>query len=253
MAFEAPLMKAFTPHPVYLNKRKFSADQPVIGVIQDKAFQFYYPENLEALEKAGARLVFLNALSGEFPAGLDGLYIGGGFPESQALMLARNTPFRLALKEAIEEGLPVYAECGGLMYLGKTLIYQGEAHPMVGALPLTFVLEKKPQGHGYTMIKVRKENPFFPVDKVIKGHEFHYSRVLDWDSCGITPVFKMVKGFGLDGLGDGIVYKNVLATYTHLHAIGCPEWAQGLLAQAGRYKARSAQRSAPMVDLREGI
>lgn len=241
LAFEAPFMKSFIPHPVWLKKADASFARPLIGVIQDEAFQFYYPENLEALEKTGAKLVFLNALNGGFPAELDGLYIGGGFPETQALMLARNDSFRRALKEAIEEGMPVYAECGGLMYLGKTLVYQGEGYPMVGVFPLTFVLEKRPQGHGYTQIRVAEENPFFPVGTNLKGHEFHYSRVLDWDSCRMTPVFRMVKGFGLDGLGDGIVYKNVLATYTHLHALGSPGWAQALGEKAGRYQEEKSR------------
>lgn len=236
LASGATFMKSFIPHPVWLKKAGASLAKPLIGVIQDEAFQFYYPENLEALEKAGAKLVFLNALTGGFPTELDGLYIGGGFPETQALMLARNDSFRRALKEAIEEGMPVYAECGGLMYLGKTLVYQGESYPMVGVFPLTFVLEKRPQGHGYTQIRVVEGNPFFPVGTNLKGHEFHYSRVLDWDSCRMTPVFGMVKGFGLDGLGDGIVYKNVLATYTHLHALGSPGWAQALGEKAGRYQ-----------------
>ncbi|MGC1402589.1 MAG: cobyrinate a,c-diamide synthase [Thermodesulfobacteriota bacterium] len=243
LAFNASFMKSFIPHPLCLKKASSSLPKPLIGVIQDEAFQFYYPENLEALEKAGANLVFLNALTGDFPADLDGLYIGGGFPETQALLLAQNDSFRSALKEAIEGGLPVYAECGGLMYLGETLIYQGKTYPMVGTLPLTFVLEKRPQGHGYTQIKVLKKNPFFPAGAVLKGHEFHYSRVLDWDSSRIGPVFKMVKGFGLDGLRDGIVYKNVLATYTHLHALGTPGWAHSLVEQADRYKIRGAEES----------
>ena len=162
LAFNASFMKAFTPHPVCLKKPGSSSPKPLIGVIQDEAFQFYYPENLEALEKAGANLVFLNALAGDFPADLDGLYIGGGFPETQALLLAQNGSFRSALKEAIEGGLPVYAECGGLMYLGETLIYQGKTYPMVGTLPLTFVLEKRPQGHGYTQDQGPEEKSLFP-------------------------------------------------------------------------------------------
>jgi cobyrinic acid a,c-diamide synthase len=236
LAYAAPVMKTLTPHPVCLRGTRGSPTRPLIGVIQDRAFQFYYPENLEALEKAGAELIFLNALTGAFPVTLDGLYIGGGFPETQALRLAENHSFRSGLKEAIEEGLPVYAECGGLMYLGQTLIYQGGSYPMVGALPLTFVLEKKPQGHGYTTLKVQKDNPFFPIGTVLKGHEFHYSRVQDWDSSKVSPVFKMVKGFGLDGQGDGIQYKNVLASYTHLHALGTAEWAQALWDQARKYR-----------------
>jgi len=237
LAFEAPFMKPVMPHPVCLQSAGPVLSNPKIGVVQDEAFQFYYPENLEALEKAGAKLVFLNALFGKFPDDLDGLYIGGGFPETHALLLAQNDSFRLAVKEAIEDGLPVYAECGGLMYLGNTLIYRGDAYPMVGALPSTSVLEKKPQGHGYTMIKVLRENPFFPVGMALKGHEFHYSRILDWDSARIPLVFKMIKGFGLDGTGDGICYKNVLATYSHLHALGTPEWAQALWKRARDYQA----------------
>jgi cobyrinic acid a,c-diamide synthase len=236
LAYGAPPMKTLTPHPVCFRGTGPGPARPLIGVIQDRAFQFYYPENLEALEKVGAELIFLNALTGEFPVTLDGLYIGGGFPETQALRLAENYSFRLGLKEAIEEGLPVYAECGGLMYLGQTLIYQGETYPMVGVLPLTFVLEKKPQGHGYTTLKVQKDNPYFPIGTVLKGHEFHYSRVQDWDSSKVSPVFKMVKGFGLDGQGDGIQYKNVLASYTHLHALGTAEWAQALWDQARKYR-----------------
>jgi cobyrinic acid a,c-diamide synthase len=240
LAFAAPVMDSYSSPKGHPKKVASFPTNPSIGVIQDQAFQFYYPENLEALEKAGARLVWLNALTGEFPASLDGLYVGGGFPETQAPLLAKNDSFRSALREAIEDGLPVYAECGGLMYLGKSLFYQGEAYPMVGAFPVDFVLEKKPQGHGYTQIKVREENPFFPIGKVFKGHEFHYSRILNQDSGNVRPVFKMLKGFGLDGISDGLTYKNVLATYTHLHALGTPEWAVALVEQAKRFKDRFA-------------
>ncbi|MBI4768459.1 MAG: cobyrinate a,c-diamide synthase [Deltaproteobacteria bacterium] len=241
LAYTAPVLKSYTSPKVFHKKTRSSLINPSIGIIQDRAFQFYYPENLEALERAGAKLVILNALEGEFPASLDGLYVGGGFPETQALSLAKNDTFRSALREAIEDGLPVYAECGGLMYLGKNLFYQGEAFPMVGAFPVDFVLEKKPQGHGYTQIRVREENPFFPVGKILKGHEFHYSRIITEDLSEISPVFKMLKGFGIDGTGDGLVYKNVLATYTHLHALGTPEWAPALVEKAKKYKHCSHQ------------
>ncbi len=243
LAQAAPALKSYATPKVLHKKLRSSLINPSIGVIQDRAFQFYYPENLEALEKAGARLVILNALDGEFPVSLDGLYVGGGFPETQAPLLANNDSFRSALREAIEDGLPVYAECGGLMYLGKSLFYQGEAFPMVGTFPVDFVLEKKPQGHGYTQIRVREQNPFFPVGKILKGHEFHYSRIITRDFSEISPVFKMLKGFGIDGTGDGLVYKNVLATYTHLHALGTPEWAPALVEQAKRYRQCSHQET----------
>jgi cobyrinic acid a,c-diamide synthase len=243
LAEAAPALKSYIPPKVLHKKTSSSLINPSIGIIQDRAFQFYYPENLEALEKAGAKLVILNAVDGEFPVSLDGLYVGGGFPETQAPLLANNDSFRSALKEAIEDGLPVYAECGGLMYLGKSLFYQGEAFPMVGTFPVDFVLEKKPQGHGYTRIKVQEENPFFPVGKILKGHEFHYSRIITRDFSEISPVFKMLKGFGIDGTGDGLVYKNVLATYTHLHALGTPEWAPALVEQAKKYMHCSHQEA----------
>ncbi|HMK65912.1 MAG TPA: cobyrinate a,c-diamide synthase [Thermodesulfobacteriota bacterium] len=237
----APIQRPFIPYPVSRTLIETPSASPVFGVIQDAAFQFYYPENLEALEKAGLKVVFLNALSGDFPSNLDGLYIGGGFPESQAFLLAQNADFRRALKRAIEQGLPVYAECGGLMYLGETITYEGNTYPMVGTLPVNFVLEKKPLGHGYTMLRVQKENPYFPVGKTLRGHEFHYSRISNWTSCQFTPVFEMVKGYGLDGRGDGITYKNVLASYTHLHALGCPEWAEALKEQAENHRVLSGQ------------
>ncbi len=232
LAGQAPPLPGGVPLPTAKDKGR-TKRRPRVGVIQDTAFQFYYPENLEALEAAGAELVFLNALSGQFPGNLEALYIGGGFPETQAADLSQNKGFRKGLAEAIEAGLPVYAECGGLMYLGKTLIYRGDAYPMVGVFPFTFSLERKPQGHGYTRIKVVEANPYFPLGTVLKGHEFHYSRVIEGDLEVWKMAFQMNKGEGLDGRRDGLIYKNTLATYTHLHALGSPEWARGLVARAG--------------------
>lgn len=236
-------IKADPLRPLLIRKRKEDVtvqgtEGPLIGVIEDRAFQFYYPENLSALERAGARLRVLNALDGVFPKELDGLYIGGGFPETQALGLSRNLPFQRALKRAVEEGLPVYAECGGLMYLGKGLEYKGKYHSMVGIFPVDFVLEKKPQGHGYTRLKVIAENPYFPLGKEIRGHEFHYSRIKNWSARSSEPVFALTKGTGLDGQRDGLVYKNVLASYTHIHALGTPDWAPAVVRVALGYRHR---------------
>ncbi len=208
----------------------------VIGIIRDAAFQFYYPENLEALVQAGARLVELNALEDTALPHLDALYIGGGFPETNAAALAANQAFRNSLKQAIAQGLPVYAECGGLMYLGESLVVAEQHFPMVGALPLTFLLEKRPQGHGYTVIQVDRENPFFPVGVQMRGHEFHYSRVIE---SGISPnsfAFQVERGHGVLEGRDGVCYRNVLATYTHLHALGTPLWAAGIIRRAQTFR-----------------
>ena len=109
-----------------------------IGVLQDAAFQFYYSENLEALEKAGAQLVYINAMCDRSLPELDGLYIGGGFPETSARELAANTSFRQSVKKAAENGLPIYAECGGLIYLGDSIVLDGEEFPLVGYFPGAF-------------------------------------------------------------------------------------------------------------------
>jgi cobyrinic acid a,c-diamide synthase len=214
-----------------------SHEGPVIGVIRDSAFQFYYPENFEELKRMGARLTEVSALTEKRLPDVDALYIGGGFPETHSIALAENTSFRRSLLKAVEEGLPVYAECGGLMYLGKSLLLDKKRYPMVGVFPITFSLERKPQAHGYTVVEVFKKNPFYPKGTVLKGHEFHYSRVIEFgERDGVTFSFMMRRGQGIRQKSDGVCYRNVLATYTHLHAYGAPQWAEGLVRKAAAYK-----------------
>ena len=211
---------------------------PRIGVIRDSAFQFYYPENLEMLIAEGASLVYISPFSDmDFPP-VDALYIGGGFPETHAEALAENRKFRETLKNEAELGLPIYAECGGLMYLGEKLVLAENSYPMAGVLPIVFGLCKRPQGHGYTMVRVEKENPFYPVGSSIKGHEFHYSKVLEWTKADKNLVFEMERGTGIIDCKDGFCYKNVLATYTHIHALGTPQWAAALVRKAAEYKSK---------------
>jgi cobyrinic acid a,c-diamide synthase len=200
-----------------------------IGIIRDSAFQFYYQENFEELEKRGAELIEVSPLREDKLPEIDSLYIGGGFPETHAIALAENVGFRDSLYKAIQGGLPVYAECGGLMYLGRNLILEGRTYPMVGALPISFGLEKRPHAHGYTIVEVNRPNPYFPHRSVLRGHEFHYSKVLDIEDDGTYFAFNMKRGKGIVDNKDGMCYKNVLATYTHLHAIGSPEWAEGMV------------------------
>lgn len=205
---------------------------PRIGFIRDRAFWFYYPENLEQLERMGTVLVQIDAISDKALPPLDALYIGGGFPETQAQALADNKTFRDSLREAIEEGLPVYAECGGFMYLGERLLVDNKSYPMVGALPVEFILQRKPQGHGYTILEVAGPNPFYPVGELLRGHEFHYSKPVLTKEKDLKFVFKVDRGHGVDGIRDGICKKNLLATYTHVHAAGNPNWAKGLFSAA---------------------
>lgn len=195
---------------------KTSATLPRIGVIQDAAFQFYYPENITALEQAGAEIVILSALADPGLPPLDGLYIGGGFPETQAKGLAANEVFRKELCRLAKGGLPVYAECGGLMYLGQKLVLGGEVYPMVGLFPVVFGFSRRPQGHGYTIFEVERQNPYFEIGSRVRGHEFHYSKVLSWQGNSEDLAFRMIRGGGIDGKRDGLCSKNTLATYTHM-------------------------------------
>jgi cobyrinic acid a,c-diamide synthase len=209
-----------------------------IGIIRDSAFQFYYQENFEELEKRGATLVEASPLQAKELPDIDALYIGGGFPETHAVSLAENRSFRYSLYSSIQRGLPVYAECGGLMYLGKNMVLDNISYPMVGALPVTFGLEKRPRAHGYTIVEVTNANAYFPERTVLRGHEFHYSHVLDIDRDAVTMAFDVKRGKGIVENKDGMCHKNVLATYTHLHALGSPEWVEGMISAAETYKIR---------------
>lgn len=193
-----------------------------IGVLYDKAFSFYYPENLEALQKAGAGLVFINSFTDSLPD-IGGLYIGGGFPELYAAELEANTSLRQDIARAAKHGLPIYAECAGLMYLCRTIIKDNRRYRMSGVFAEDVEIIGRPQGHGYMEVEAREGNPFFRPGAVIKGHEFHYSRLIGYAALNTT--FNVRRGHGIDGRTDGMTHKNTLATYLHLHALSAPGWA----------------------------
>jgi cobyrinic acid a,c-diamide synthase len=235
IVIEMKAVAPMLPQPVY--RRKTGSEMLSIGVLRDAAFQFYYEENLEALRERGAQLIMIDALSSrKLPPGLDALYIGGGFPETSAPQLADNAAFRQSICAAVEAGLPVYAECGGLIFLGRSIILRDREYPLTGVFPVTFTLAEKPQAHGYSTFIVRRANSFYPVGMRIKGHEFRYSVVKYWEGDSEDLVLEMERGTGfLDGR-DGLVKNNVLALYTHVLASGTPQWAQGVIAAARRYR-----------------
>jgi cobyrinic acid a,c-diamide synthase len=203
-----------------------------IALARDKAFGFYYADDLDALQAAGAELVPFDTLTAKHLPEADGLFIGGGFPEVFMSELEANTSLREDIRTAIEAGLPVYAECGGLMYLARSLSWQGRTCKMVGIIPGDIVMHGKPVGRGYVRLKETATHPWPRLsssDGEIRGHEFHYSS-LENLGTGITYVFDVLRGHGIDGQRDGIVYKNVLACYAHLRSLNTYNWAERFVA-----------------------
>jgi cobyrinic acid a,c-diamide synthase len=212
------------------------ASMAKIGVMVDQVFNLYYPENLQALSRAGAELTFINSLRDRLPE-IDGLYIGGGFPEFFLEKLAANCGLRRDIADAADDGLPVYAECAGLMYLCRDICWKGQRHEMVGVIPAEVEISQRPQGHGYVVAEVAGENPFLPVGSTIVGHEFHHSKLSKANVLDFA--YRIRRGRGIDGDADGVVYKNVLAAYTHLHALGTPQWAEAFVSLASQERKRS--------------
>ena len=215
--------------PPYISSgaQKSAAVKPElrIAVARDTAFGFYYPDDLEALEEAGADLVFFDALrDAQFPQA-DGLFIGGGFPETQMQALAANKGMRAQVRRAAEAGLPIYAECGGLMYLTRSITWGSEVHEMVGFIPADTVMHATPQGRGLVVLEETDALPWPRADRPgiaagrrsIPAHEFHYAALERLDPA-TRFAYRVVRGRGIDGLHDGIVKGNVLASFSHLRS-----------------------------------
>lgn len=212
-----------------------------IAFLRDSAFSFYYPENLEALARSSAELVPISALSSTIlPENLDALYIGGGFPETHAEVLSANSDLLASIHSHAQAGLPIYAECGGLMLLSQAIYWKGKRFPMAGVLPFEVEVCSGPQGHGYVELLADLPNPYYPVGTQLRGHEFHYSRIMP-TSHAVPTVCSVRRGTGSLYGRDGILVKNVWASYTHLHAEATPEWVQGLVAAARRWSACRGQ------------
>lgn len=206
-----------------------------IGICRDPAFAFYYPSDLEALQQAGAELVFINTLNDTaLPNDINGLFIGGGFPETQMDALAANQSMRGSIRQAVESGMPCYAECGGLMYLAEQLQWKEKSAPMVGVIPGNAVMDVKPQGRGYVKVKPTSAMLWGVVEKplasnIINAHEFHYSR-LEAFRGGSDFAYEVLRGYGIDGSRDGWVYKNLLASYVHMRDTSQYHWARAFVA-----------------------
>ncbi|OGS91347.1 MAG: cobyrinic acid a,c-diamide synthase [Gallionellales bacterium GWA2_59_43] len=207
-------------------------DKVRIGIARDRAFGFYYADDLDALEAAGAELVPFDALRDARLPEVDALYIGGGFPETCAAELEANSTLRAQIRQAIENGMPAYAECGGLMYLSRSIAYQGRTYQMVGAIPGDVRMHDKPIGRGYVHLKEDEAHPWPRPNapaKQIKAHEFHYSSLENLPD-DTRFAYHVERGYGIDGECDGLVLHNLLASYTHLRTIGSCYWATRFVA-----------------------
>lgn len=206
--------------------------RPVIGVVQDKALWFYYPENIRALEEAGCEIRYLSLLDDckenlQAWQNLNGLYLGGGFPEDYGEMISQ-MPFLKMIASFVNEAMPVYAECGGMIALCQSLQWQQKKWPMAGIIPCEVIWSQKPVGLGYTEGEITSPNPWYEMGQKLRGHEFHYSSC-HWPNIPELPVMKLSRGAGIYKLGnsayDGICIKNAWASYTHVHAACLPDWA----------------------------
>jgi cobyrinic acid a,c-diamide synthase len=213
---------------------------PRIAILRDAAFNFYYPENIEALTAAGAELVFVSSLEEkELPHDIDAIYIGGGFPEVHAIELAANKVFLQSLAGAADRKMPIYAECGGLMLLARSIGWENHQYPMSAILPVNIEVSARPQGHGYVEMTVTHSNAFYPLNTVLRGHEFHYSHIVPAQTMSSTAC-AVSRGTGVFNKRDGLIRDNIWASYTHLHATSSPEWAEALVRAAQKFKCRGA-------------
>ncbi len=234
IASSAPLLEGKEPE-AYSDDFHLDKEKVKIGYFKDQAFSFYYPENLESLSAAGAELIPISAIHNNDLENLDALYIGGGFPETNLTNLTLNHEMIDSLKQFAEDGLPIYAECGGLMYLAEEIEWKGREYELSGVLPIKIRMHDKPQGHGYCVATVDNDNPFFEKGTFIKGHEFHYSNIYEYNT-DIKSSLSISRGVGCFNKRDGLTYKNVFASYIHIHALATPQWAKGMITSAGNYK-----------------
>ncbi len=220
-----------------------------IGIARDAAFNFYYPGDLEAMRAAGAELVAFDTLRQSGLPDIDGLFIGGGFPEMHMAALERNAKLRSEIRGAINAGMPAYAECGGLMYLARNLTWKEQTCEMVGAVPTDVVMHDRPMGRGYVRLKETGKGPWPLLDQngrphELCAHEFHHSSLENLGD-GIDFAYHVLRGTGIDGKRDGIVYKNVLASYAHLRDVECHHWTVRFVNYVRSCKQRrSDQRQA---------
>ncbi|MGD8911899.1 MAG: hydrogenobyrinic acid a,c-diamide synthase (glutamine-hydrolyzing) [Candidatus Thiodiazotropha sp.] len=238
--------KSSTPQ---LNTTRFSSYSTVknplrIAIARDSAFGFYYPDDLDKFRALGVELVEIDTLNDNRLPEIDGLFLGGGFPETAMEALEANRSMRDAIARYVEQGGAVYAECGGLIYLTRSLTWGGKQCRMVGVIPADTRMYEKPQGRGYVRLRDTGRGPWPQVrdddsNRVIHAHEFHYSSLESLECDERDFVYKVERGTGINGKFDGFVYKNLLASYTHMRNVGGNNWVQRFVAHVDALKNKA--------------
>ena len=216
--------KSKKSHKINKSILKNKTNSLLIGVASDEAFGFYYPDDLEKIERHGCRIKKIDLIrDAELPL-VDGLFIGGGFPEVQAHKLEKNTSMKRSIRNAINKGLPVYAECGGLMYLAKSIKFKNTRSKMCNIFDIDVEMNDKPIGRGYTVLEANN-HPWAVNKKNIHAHEFHYSSVIN-NSKKYKYAYNIKRGYGINGKKDGLIYKNTIASFSHLRSTNKFNWAK---------------------------
>ena len=216
-------------NPVEISKpnppKTHTANQLTLAVAKDQSFGFYYQDDLDAFAALGVELVYFDALKDAQLPRADALFIGGGFPEMNLAALSNNQSLLSDIKTQIEAGLPTYAECGGLMYLTRSISHQGQSYPMVGVIEADTQMTQRPIGRGYVELAPSEHHPWLDVADNIYAHEFHYSKLTNIDA-NTHYGFKVLRGVGVDNNQDGIVKHNLFAAYCHLRNVGGNKWVE---------------------------
>src|SRR5579859_7429976 len=228
--------------------RDRSAGSIRLGVARDRAFCFYYEDNLDALREAGAEIVQFSPLEdSSLPTALDALYFGGGYPELFGKQLSENRSMLASIRGVAEEGLPIYAECGGLMYLAREIVTKDDASfPMASVLPITVQMTDRLVNFGYTEVSFTSDCLIGPAGAKARGHSFHCSRIAD-----VGPVeYAYQARNSMTGREepDGLRVKNVLASYIHLHFLSNPGMADAFVKNARRAKRQSVGRASKQLE-----
>lgn len=233
-----PAAKPIKSPPTRITSSRRQKDRVRLAVALDSAFCFYYEENLDILKTEGADIVWFSPMKDRLlPDKTCGVYLGGGYPEMHLKALSRNARMRDAIRNAACSGMPIYAECGGLMYLGKAIKdLSGKAFSMAGVFPWTSVMSAKDKTLGYRDVLVGRGCPFLKKGASIRGHEYHYSKIVSLPCRGIQTVFRVKPSFtGGQSKAEGYLFNKTLASYIHLHFASNPGLAKGIVSACRAY------------------